>query len=161
MTTKPAFFMGGKFLSLHLAWDARFMLVAEGSLSFKEKTLQPSAKDPESDAIVEHANVVVRHHIVDETNVYVLLTAVGIAQARIHCMGCDLRLAEKASMLMDLSAIVSEHPQTGAPNPTTPDGRDNREPRAFMPPLPCCNGRCRPLIISRCMTLVWTRTLAS
>ena len=112
-------------------------------------------------SIVEHANVVVRHHIVEETNVYVLLTAVAIAQARIHSVRCDLRPADTASMLMDLSAIVSEHPQTGAPKLTTPNGRPNREPRAFMPPLPCCDCGCWPLIISRCMTLVWTRKLAT
>jgi len=31
------------------------------------------------DAIIKHLNVVIRHHLVDETNVHVLVPAVGIA----------------------------------------------------------------------------------
>jgi hypothetical protein len=54
------------------------------------------------DAIVEHPNVAIRHHLVDETDVYALPPAVGIAEARIDPLGCDLRLADAASMLPDL-----------------------------------------------------------
>jgi len=54
------------------------------------------------DAIVEHPDIVVRHHIVDETDVYVLPLAVGIAQARIDSLRCDLRLADATSMLTEL-----------------------------------------------------------
>jgi len=50
------------------------------------------------DTIVEHPNFAVRHHIVDKTDVYGLPPAVGIAQARIDHWGCDLRLADAASM---------------------------------------------------------------
>jgi hypothetical protein len=54
------------------------------------------------DAIVEHPNVAVRHHVVDETDVYVLPLALGIAQACIDSVGCDLRLANATSMPTDL-----------------------------------------------------------
>jgi hypothetical protein len=53
-------------------------------------------------AIVEHPNIVARHHCIDETNVPVLAPAVCIARVRIHPLGCDLRLADAASMLTDL-----------------------------------------------------------
>ena len=54
------------------------------------------------DAIVEHPNIVVRYHRIDETNVHALVPAVCIAQARIDFLGCDLRLADAVSMLTDL-----------------------------------------------------------
>jgi hypothetical protein len=88
------------------------------------------------DAIVEHSNVVVRHHIVDETNVYALPLAVGIAQARIDPLGRDLCFADATSMLADLIRNVSEHPQTSAPRTTPPNARANGEPRAFIAARP-------------------------
>lgn len=54
------------------------------------------------DAIVENPNFAVRHHFVDETNVYVLPTAVGIAQAQIDRGGRDLCFADAAPILTDL-----------------------------------------------------------
>jgi hypothetical protein len=54
------------------------------------------------DAIVEHLNFAVRHHLVDQAYVHVLPAAVGIAQALIDTLGCYLRLADTASMRTDL-----------------------------------------------------------
>ena len=54
------------------------------------------------DAIVEHPNVAVRHHLVDETDVYVLPPAVSVAEARIDLLGRDLCVADATSMLPDL-----------------------------------------------------------
>ncbi len=54
------------------------------------------------DAIVEHPNVAVRHHVVDEADVYILPLSISIAQARIDPLGCDLRLADAAPMRTDL-----------------------------------------------------------
>jgi hypothetical protein len=42
---------------------------------------------------------VVRHHVVDETDVDVLTLSVGIAIARIDPLACDFRLADAASMI--------------------------------------------------------------
>jgi hypothetical protein len=53
------------------------------------------------DTIVEHPNVVVRHHTVNETDIYALPLAVGIPQACIDPLGLDLCLANAASMLTD------------------------------------------------------------
>jgi hypothetical protein len=54
------------------------------------------------DAIVEHPNVAIRHHGVDETDVYILPPAVSIAEARIDLLGRDLCIADATSMLADL-----------------------------------------------------------
>lgn len=54
------------------------------------------------DAIVEHPNFAVRHHLVDEAYVHILPPAVRIAQALIDLLRCDLCLADTASMLTDL-----------------------------------------------------------
>jgi hypothetical protein len=54
------------------------------------------------DAIVEPPNVAVRHHVVDETDVYVLPPAVSIAEAHINLLGCDLRITDATLMLSDL-----------------------------------------------------------
>ena len=63
------------------------------------------------DAIVEHPNVAVRHHVVDETDVYVLPAPVGIAEARVDLLRRDLCLADATSMLSDL---ISECLRTSA-----------------------------------------------
>jgi hypothetical protein len=63
------------------------------------------------DAVVEHPNVVVRHHVVDETDVYVLPAPVGIAEARIDLLRRDLCVADATSMLSDL---ISERLRTSA-----------------------------------------------
>jgi hypothetical protein len=54
------------------------------------------------DAIVEPPYIAVRHHVVDETDVYVLPPAVSIAEAHIDLLGCDLRVTDATSVRPDL-----------------------------------------------------------
>jgi hypothetical protein len=54
------------------------------------------------DAIVQPPNIAVWHHSIDETDIYVLPPAVGIAQACVNPLWWDLRLADATSMLSDL-----------------------------------------------------------
>jgi hypothetical protein len=62
--------------------------------------------------------------------------AVGIAQARIDRLGCDVRRADAASTATDL---IRERPRTATDQWSKredPNTHASREPRVFMPRLP-------------------------